>query len=217
MKGQKALFSKASDEWETPGWLFDKLNSEFHFELDAASTWQNKKCKFSFTKFETDALLMDWLYAADRFFLNPPYSKIAAFMKKAYEESMKGATVVCLIPCRCDTRYWHEYCMKASEIRFIKGRLKFTLNKAEQPYSATFPSAVVIFDERMQRDNWDNPKMCTMVKAWSPAYPDRKCNRYDRINCKYDLVRSPAGDNNLGILEPHTFRMVGGCDERKME
>jgi phage N-6-adenine-methyltransferase len=172
MKGQDALFSSSTkdtwrDEWQTPGWLFDKLNGEFHFELDAAATWENKKCKFAFNKFEADALLSDWLYVADCFWLNPPYSKIAAFMQKAYEESLKGATVVCLIPARTDTRYWHEYCMKASEARFIKQRVKFT-NPAAPPdlklSSATFPSAVIIFDERMRRDNWNNPVMCAMVK-----------------------------------------------------
>lgn len=172
MKGQNALFSSSTkdawrDEWQTPNWLFDQLNSEYHFELDAASTWQNKKCKFSFTKFETDALQMDWLYAADCFFLNPPYSKIAEFMKKAYEEALRGATVVCLIPARTDTRYWHEYCMKASEIRFIKKRVKFDNPSAPEGMkmsSATFPSAVVIFDERMLRASWNNPVMCGMVK-----------------------------------------------------
>jgi phage N-6-adenine-methyltransferase len=166
MKGQKALFSKASDLWETPQWLFDKLDQEFHFDCDAAARYENKKCLYHFN----DALTHQWFRSPEygvkleQFYLNPPYSKIAAFMQKAYEEAMKGATVVCLIPCRTDTRYWHEYCMKASEIRFIKGRLKFTLNKAEQPYSATFPSCIVVFDERMQRDNWDNPAMCAMVK-----------------------------------------------------
>lgn len=73
--------------------------------------------------------------------MNPPYSQIADWIKKAYEESLKGVTVVCLIPSRTDTRYWHSYCMKASEIRFIKGRLKFSNNKN----SAPFPSAIVIF------------------------------------------------------------------------
>lgn len=172
MKGQEALFSSSAkdawrDEWQTPGWLFDQLNKEWHFELDAASTWKNKKCKLSFTKFETDALLTDWLYAAERFFLNPPYSKIAAFMKKAYEEALKGATVVCLIPARTDTRQWHDYCMKASEIRFIKKRVKFDnpeLPEGIKISSATFPSAVVIFDERMLREGWNNPVMWAMEK-----------------------------------------------------
>jgi len=157
MKGQKALFSKASDEWETPQWLFDLLDKEFHFDYDLACTPQNCKCKCGIFAPEQDALIFPWKWLAVRSiigFLNPPYSKIAAFMKKAYEESLKGAVVVCLIPCRTDTRYWHDYVMKAQEIRFVKGRLKFN-NRTLPSYkedgshkvsSATFPSCVVIFD-----------------------------------------------------------------------
>ncbi|HUT00251.1 MAG TPA: DNA N-6-adenine-methyltransferase [Candidatus Thermoplasmatota archaeon] len=162
MKGQKALFSHKGDEWETPKWLFDKLDKEFHFNCDAACTVENRKCD-TFYDINGDALNpnADWNNIA---FLNPPYSKIAAFMKKAYEESLKGATVVCLIPCRTDTRYWHDYCMKASEIRLIKGRLKFTNQNIEKTTSATFPSCIVVFDERMARMSTPYPVLYSMVK-----------------------------------------------------
>ena len=140
------LFSSKSDEYSTPQWLFDQLNAEFHFHCDAAATEHNTKCKYHFE----DALAHKW-YGFDflraiypkTFWLNPPYSQIGAFMKKAYEESQKGATVVCLIPSRTDTKYWHEYVMKAQELRFVKGRLKFGDSKAGAP----FPSVVVIFDK----------------------------------------------------------------------
>ena len=78
--------------------------------------------------------------------MNPPYGReIKKWIEKAYKESTKGAIVVCLIPARTDTKYWHEYIFPyASEIRFIKGRLKFG-NSAN---SAPFPSALVIFKNR---------------------------------------------------------------------
>jgi hypothetical protein len=73
--------------------------------------------------------------------MNPPYGrKIGLWVQKAYEESRGGSTIVCLLPARTDTRWWHDFCMKG-EIRFIKGRLKF--NDGKNP--APFPSAVVIF------------------------------------------------------------------------
>ena len=77
--------------------------------------------------------------------MNPPYgSEIKHWVKKAYEESQKHMTlVVALIPARTDTKYWHDYCMKASEIMFVKGRLKFGNGKG----SAPFPSAVVVFGD----------------------------------------------------------------------
>jgi site-specific DNA-methyltransferase (adenine-specific) len=154
-----ALFSKASDEWSTPQWLFDLLDKEFHFDVDAACTSENSKCPFGFLP-QTDcdnrhSLIIDWYEHGGIFWLNPPYSKIGAFMKKAYEESLKGAVVVCLIPSRTDTKYWHDYVMKAQEIRFVKGRLKFEApcyNLGEdtgikRSSCAPFPSVIVIFDQ----------------------------------------------------------------------
>jgi site-specific DNA-methyltransferase (adenine-specific) len=142
-----ALFSKASDEWSTPQWLFDKLNEEFLFECDAAATEWNGKCGEEWLQNALEDPWMKWGHK--RFWLNPPYSKIAAFMKKAYEESLKGATVVCLIPSRTDTQYWHNYVMKAAEIRFVKGRLKF----GNEKNSAPFPSVVVVFDPVWSKDS----------------------------------------------------------------
>ncbi len=75
-------------------------------------------------------------------YVNPPYGKeLPKWIEKGFEEWKKGKTVVFLIPSRTDTRWWHEYCMKATEIRFIKGRLKFD----DQKNSAPFPSAIVVF------------------------------------------------------------------------
>jgi site-specific DNA-methyltransferase (adenine-specific) len=136
------LFSKKSDDWETPQWLFDLLDQEFHFCTDAAATYGN--CKKN--RFFIDALNIRWEGVPGPFWLNPPYSQIAAFLKKVYEESQKGAVVVCLIPVRSDTHYWHDYVMKAQEIRFVKGRLKF----GDATTGAPFPSCVVIFDKSMQ-------------------------------------------------------------------
>lgn len=148
-----ACFSRQSDEYETPEWLFDLLDQEFHFDCDAAATMENSLCEIMFTKGESDALSHhDWCgyvsgadadYPVEIFWLNPPYSKIGKFMKKAYEESLKDALVVCLIPARTDTRYWHDYVMNAQEIRFVKGRLKF----GDSKNSAPFPSVIVIFDK----------------------------------------------------------------------
>jgi hypothetical protein len=74
--------------------------------------------------------------------MNPPYGRdIGNWMKKAYESSLLGAVVVCLVPARTDTKWWHDFAMKG-EITFIKGRLKFGNSKN----SAPFPSAVVVFN-----------------------------------------------------------------------
>ena len=78
-----------------------------------------------------------------RVFCNPPYGRaITDWVEKAYREGTKDNTiVVMLIPARTDTRYFHDFIQHRSEIRFVKGRLKFGNSKQAAP----FPSMVVIF------------------------------------------------------------------------
>ncbi len=134
---------KTSIEWETPRELFGLLDREFHFTLDAAATPQNAKCPRFFTKAE-DGLAQSW--ADERVWLNPPFGReTPAWVEKAYQESQQsGAVVVCLIVPRTDTRWWHEYCSRAHEIRFLRGRVRFRNpdNPSDRPQD---PSAVVVF------------------------------------------------------------------------
>lgn len=135
---QKIMFSSDKQDWTTPQYIYDQLNKEFAFVTDVASSEENHKAPNYFTK-EDSGLDKQWKGSC---FMNPPYDEIDKWIKKAYEESLHGTTVVALIPSRTDTKYFHNYCMKASEIRFIKGRLKFG-NVAN---TAPFPSAVVVFE-----------------------------------------------------------------------
>jgi phage N-6-adenine-methyltransferase len=132
-------FSSATDNWATPQPFFDELNDEFRFTLDVCASNSNAKCTRYFTRLE-DGLSQSW--EAERCWMNPPYGReIKSWMKKAYEASQRGALVVCLVPARTDTAWWHDYATKATEIRFIRGRLRF--GNAKQ--AAPFPSAVVVF------------------------------------------------------------------------
>lgn len=134
-----ALFSSATDEWATPQDLFDLLAREFAFDLDVCATPGNAKSEYFFTKAD-DGLRQTWTSRAA--WMNPPYSAVAAWMEKAASEAAKGATVVCLVPARTDTKWFQAAFEKASEVRFLKGRLKF----GESKNSAPFPSAVVVFE-----------------------------------------------------------------------
>ena len=133
-------YSSKTNEWSTPQAFFDELNKEFNFTLDPCATSENAKCTKYFTV-EDDGLKQDW--SKDVVFMNPPYGReIKYWVQKAYEESLKGATVVCLIPARTDTAYWHDYIFgKADDIRFLRGRLKFGDSKNPAP----FPSAIIIY------------------------------------------------------------------------
>ena len=131
-------FSSASDDWPTPQDFYDKLNAEFSFTLDPCSDHENAKCPYYFTR-EDDGLVQSW--GSHVVFMNPPYGRgIGTWMRKAYESSLQGATVVCLVPARTDTAWRHDYAVKG-EVEFIRGRLKFGGHKN----SAPFPNAVVIF------------------------------------------------------------------------
>ena len=131
-------FSSERDNWETPQDFFDKLNEEFGFTLDVCAEDDTAKCEKYYTK-KDDAFTKEWKGVC---WMNPPYGRaIGVWLKKAYETSQNESTVVCLIPSRTDTKWWHDYVMQAAEIRFVKGRLKFDGHKN----SAPFPSAVVVF------------------------------------------------------------------------
>jgi len=136
------MFSSKNSDWETPQDFFDKLNWRFGpFDLDPCAEPTNTKCANFFTEVE-DGLVKNW--EGHTSFVNPPYGRgIEKWIQKGYEESHKQHTkVVMLIPSRTDTKYWHKYIMKADEVYFIKGRLKF----GDSENSAPFPSAVVVFD-----------------------------------------------------------------------
>lgn len=121
-------FSSQRLDWKTPKAVYQILDAEFSFDHDPCPP-----------NFVVDGLTSDW---GGSNYVNPPYGReIGAWFAKGYAEYQKGKTVVFLIPSRTDTRWWHDYCMKATEIRFIKGRLKFD----DQPNPAPFPSAIVIF------------------------------------------------------------------------
>ena len=136
----KAMFSSETEMWATPKILFNQLNAEFGFNTDVCAIQENAKCKHYFSP-EINGLKQEWKGVC---FMNPPYGRVLyQWMEKAYLESLKGSIVVCVIPARTDTKYFHEFCMKASEIRLVRGRLKF----GDSVNSAPFPSAIIIFNK----------------------------------------------------------------------
>ncbi|HYE67740.1 MAG TPA: DNA N-6-adenine-methyltransferase [Anaerovoracaceae bacterium] len=169
------MFSSAYDAWATPQAFFDELDKKYDFDIDVCAEDHTAKCATYWTILD-DCLSIDWKSYGDLHFdasptcyMNPPYGReIGKFIKKAYEESIKGCEVICLLPARTDTKWFHEYCTKG-EITFLKGRLIFgtdeywqwvwneeILNgkknslykKFGKKNSAPFPSMVVVFNPR---------------------------------------------------------------------
>jgi phage N-6-adenine-methyltransferase len=149
----KNRFCSNKQEYETPVELFSSLNKEFNFDIDLAANDENHKCEKWFgykNNIFVDALEQDWRGVC---WLNPPYGskkyKIGAWIKKAYYASIvNDTTIVMLIPARTNTKWWHKFCMNASEIRFILGRPKFKGCK----YGLPQPLAIVIFKRRFLGD-----------------------------------------------------------------
>lgn len=101
------------DNWQTPQWLYDKLNAEFNFDFDP--------CPNNPT---FDGLSIPW---GKSNFVNPPYNRKdkPRFIQKAYEEYKLGKTCVLLIPAATGTKQFHDIILPYSEVRFLKGRIAF--------------------------------------------------------------------------------------------
>lgn len=158
MSINSGLMSSATDEWATPQGIFDELNREFRFTLDPCATAENAKCERFYTR-ERDGL-QEAPWTGERVFMNPPYGRdIGYWVEKAYDTACEpDSLVVCLLPARTDTAWWHTYCMWADEIRFVRGRIRFGRGDAPAP----FPSAVVVFDRLTE--------CAPVVKSWKPLF-----------------------------------------------
>lgn len=80
-------------------------------------------------------------------FCNPPYSDLPRWVEKAYRETRKDDTLVCmLMPARTDTRYFWNYIWNRTEVRFIKGRVHYENTEGKRmKYGSPFATMIVIF------------------------------------------------------------------------
>lgn len=142
MANMDVHFSQNTDKWETPQWLFDKLNRIFNFDLDVCANEENHKCERYFTE-EDNGLSKNW--GGCKCWCNPPYGRqIAHWVKKASETvEDDNSIVVLLLPARTDTGWFHDYILNnpRAHVVFLRGRLKF--GKAKD--GAPFPSMIVVF------------------------------------------------------------------------
>lgn len=123
----KLLSHDFEQDRRTPKSLFNELNAEFKFELDPCTSTtapNNLGTPHYFLYPQQDGLKEDWSKYKSAF-VNPPFKDAYKWIKKAKEESEKGCNVVILLPSKTETRWWHEYALKADEIRFVKRRVTF--------------------------------------------------------------------------------------------
>jgi len=130
MKYDGMQYKSTSNNWNTDKQLYQDLDKEFHFTFDPCP----KKPKY-------DGLDIKW---GSSNFCNPPYDNIERWLLKGIDEWKKGKTVVFLLPVRTSRDWWHDLAMQATEIRFLRGRLKFSGYK----WNAGFDSVLIIFNGR---------------------------------------------------------------------
>lgn len=129
--------------WTTPPALYLALDQEFHFTIDVAAADATAQCDRYFTK-EDDALCQSW--SGERVFCNPPYGReLERWISKAVVEAQEGGALVCMVlPARTGNRWFHQHCLPHGEVRFIRGRLGFSVG-AHSRSRAPFDSMVVVF------------------------------------------------------------------------
>jgi site-specific DNA-methyltransferase (adenine-specific) len=127
--------------------LFNELDNEFSFTLDVCAHEDNYKVDNYFSP-EDDGLSQDW--SENTCFCNPPYGRgvIDEWMAKCWKEAHNGTRIVCLIPGRIDTKWFHTYVYNQPnvQIRYVKGRLKYEIDGEPSKNAAAFPSLIVIYN-----------------------------------------------------------------------
>ncbi|PXM01106.1 phage N-6-adenine-methyltransferase [Klebsiella variicola] len=135
------------DLWRTPPALFACLNAEFCFQLDAAAAPHNALCR-KFITAEQNTLETPWdeyLSIPGYVWLNPPYSDITPFVKKAAAESANQIGTVMLVPADTSVGWFKEAIQTASEVRFITaGRLAFINPVTGKPVSGNNKGSMLI-------------------------------------------------------------------------
>lgn len=164
------MFSKESDEYETPLWLFNRLDEAFNFTLDPAASALSHMCD-NYLTIEDNGLEHSW--ENETVFINPPYSNIKGWTDEAASKFLNdGIEVVMLIPARTETIYFHNNIWPVAHyILFLKGRLKFwnktlpSYKDGGKPSSAPFPSVVVMYTHK-EFFGWDFDDLGYLVNCW---------------------------------------------------
>lgn len=135
------------DLWRTPPAIFASLDAEFCFQLDAAAAQHNALCR-KFITAEQNTLETPWadyLNVPGYVWLNPPYSDIMPFVKKASAESSNQIGTVMLVPADTSVGWFKEAIQTASEVRFITaGRLAFINPVTGKPVSGNNKGSMLI-------------------------------------------------------------------------
>ena len=136
--------SETVTTWATPWPFFKALDTEFNFSIDVCALKETAKVSRFYSP-DDDGLSQNW--SNETIWMNPPYGRgqnVYAWVEKAFHAAREGkSTCVCLLPASIDTRWFHNFVMNSSEIRFVKDRIWFEFDGV--PGRANHASMIVIF------------------------------------------------------------------------
>ena len=145
MKKRTKQNGSGNDNWATPDYILGDIRKEFGDFFDP--------CPLNHDKTKWDGLKISWKKIN---FINPPYNNKdkVAFIRKAYEESLKGKVCVMLLPVSTSTIIFHEVIYPNAEIRFVRKRINFLADgKQNDKYkSGQMDSMIVIFRPKTQKN-----------------------------------------------------------------
>ena len=139
-KNETSFNGKRREDWETPQWLFDKLNSVFNFYIDLAASEENAKCS-RFITTEDDFLTIDTkglISSHDWAWCNPPYSRNGC--GRWVEKIFQVPNSVSLLPASVGAKWFSEVWKRSRAICFIDQRIRF----AGAPGVAQFDSCLAV-------------------------------------------------------------------------
>lgn len=125
--------NESRDLWETPQWLFDKLNEQYNFTFDCCADIERTKCKEYSTHLENEQ------YGIEVAWMNPPFSKSNAMFEHFFKVIKSGVAIF-----RCDnmeTKQWQNTIMKFADWILIPNkRINY---EGMSGHGAVFPSALI--------------------------------------------------------------------------
>jgi phage N-6-adenine-methyltransferase len=161
---------KLSDLWQTPVWFFDKLNKEFNFDIDLCASMHNKKTNiYCSDLLSEDGALWNQYTLLETAFMNPPYSTILPFVKKAWELS-ENMTVVCLLKVDTSTKWWSVFW----DYQTQQPKAGCRLPRFEPKRIQFDPPSKIILEEYLECGSEKDKKLAKSLlegKITSPAFP----------------------------------------------
>ncbi len=129
-----------NDNWETPPEVFARYGAPHRLSLDVCAEASSSKCPEYFSP-ALDGLTQNW---SGRVWMNPPCSNLRAWVAKAFRSRNHCECIVCLLPARTDTKWFHSYVYRRAAIRFIKGRISFVY-QGDTFNRSSFPLMIVTY------------------------------------------------------------------------